>query len=98
VQFEDITHPAVLIQIAPASRHVFVQGGVRMPQRLPWAPDLTLASAIGECGGFTDFAGGPKIRLVREGKVVGIYRLKDIQKEPATDPPLLPGDQVIVPE
>lgn len=61
------TSPAVSINVAATSRHIFVNGGVRMPQRLQWSADITLASAIGECGGITDFAGGNKVRLVREG-------------------------------
>ena len=92
------THPAVQLQVATANRHVFVSGGVRMPQRLAWTPDITLSAAIGECGGFGDFANGSKIRLIREGRIAGTYRLRDIQKVPSTDPRLLPGDQVVVPE
>jgi polysaccharide export outer membrane protein len=92
------THPTVLINVAATSRHISISGGVRMPQRLQWSPDVTLSSAIGDCGGLGDFGRGDKIRLVREGRIVGVYRLKDIQKEPAWDPKLLPGDQVIVPE
>jgi hypothetical protein len=69
-----------------------------MPQRLPWSADVTLSSAIGDCGGTSDFASGNKIRLVRDGKIVGVYRIKDIRDEPSRDPKLLPGDQVIVPE
>ena len=92
------TRPVVLINVSPINRHVSVSGGVRSPQRLQWSPDVTLSSAIGDCGGFTDFAHGNKISLVRDRKIVGVYRLRDLQKEPARDPKLLPGDQVIVPE
>ncbi|HSI12046.1 MAG TPA: polysaccharide biosynthesis/export family protein [Chthoniobacter sp.] len=92
------TRPVVLINVSPTSRHISVSGGVRSPQRLQWSSDVTLSSAIGECGGFTDFAQGSKIRLVRDGKIAGVYRLKDLQRDPARDPKLSPGDQVIVPE
>lgn len=92
------THPTVLVNVVAASRYVSINGGVRMPQRLPWNVDVTLSSAIGDCGGLSDFGRGNKIRLVRERRIVGVYRLKDIRDEPSKDPKLLPGDQVIVPE
>lgn len=92
------SHPSVLITVAVNGRYVSISGGVRMPQRLQWSPDSTLSSAIGDCGGLDGFGRGDKIRLVREGKIVGLYRLKDLQKDPAKDPKLLPGDQVIIPE
>jgi polysaccharide export outer membrane protein len=92
------THPTVIINIAPVARFVSVSGGVRAPQRLPWNTDLTLTSAIGNCGGFGDFGGGNKIRIIRESKVFGIFNIRDIQKDFSKDPKLLPGDQVVVPE
>jgi len=92
------TRPTVLINVAAAGRYVSIHGGVRTPQRLPWSADVTLSSAIGDCGGLTDFAGGSKIRLVRDRRIIGVYRLKDFRDDPAKDPKLLPGDQVIVPE
>jgi polysaccharide export outer membrane protein len=92
------THPTVLINVAPATRIVSVSGGVRQPQRLPWSPDLTLSSAIGNCAGLSDFGSGKGIRIIREGKIAGLYNLAEIQKDPSKDPKLLPGDQVVVRE
>jgi len=92
------THPTVLINIAQAMRYVSISGGVRAPQRLQWSADLTLSSGIGNCQGLSDFGSPKGIRIIREGKVAGTYNLKDIQKDPAVDPKLLPGDQVVVRE
>jgi len=92
------TRPTVIISIATVARYVSVSGGVRAPQRLQWTPDLTLSSAIGNCGGTGDFSNGKNIRIIREAKVFGAFNLKDLQKDPAKDPKLLPGDQVFVPE
>jgi polysaccharide export outer membrane protein len=92
------TRPTVIISIANVARYVSVSGGVRAPQRLPWNTDLTLSSAIGNCGGLGDFSNGKGIRIIREAKVFGLFNLKEIQKDPAKDPKLLPGDQVVVPE
>ena len=92
------TRPTVIISIAQVARFVSVSGGVRAPQRLQWNPDLSLSSAIGNSGGLSDFGSPKNIRIVREGKVVGTYNLKEIQSDPGRDPKLLPGDQVMVRE
>lgn len=82
-------------QVKSGKPQVEVVGGVRMPQKLDWSPDLTLMAAIGNCSG-TGWA-DKRIRLVREGKTIGTYNLRDIQKDSSKDPKLLPGDLVIVP-
>jgi protein involved in polysaccharide export with SLBB domain len=92
------THPTVIIMVATGARFVSISGGVRAPQRLPWSGDLTLSSAIGNCQGLSDFGSGKGIRIVREGKIFGLFNLKDVQADPAKDPKLLPGDQVVVKE
>ena len=91
------TKPTVIISVAQGARWVSVSGGVRAPQRAPWTPDMTLAAAIGNCGGLSDFGSPKGIRVVREGKVLGIFSLKEIEKDPSKDVKLLPGDQVTVP-
>jgi hypothetical protein len=88
----------VLVNVSQATRYVSISGGVRSPQRLSWSSDLTLSSAIGNCQGLSDFGSPKGIRIIREGKVAGTFNLKDIQKDPAVDPKLLPGDQVVVRE
>jgi polysaccharide export outer membrane protein len=92
------TRPTVIINIAQVARFVSVSGGVRAPQRLPWNADLSLSSAIGNCGGLGDFGNAKKIQIIREAKVFGVFSLRDIQKDPSKDAKLLPGDQVVVPE
>ncbi|MDR3404982.1 MAG: polysaccharide biosynthesis/export family protein [Chthoniobacter sp.] len=92
------THPTVLISIAQAMRYVSISGGIRSPQRLSWSSDLTLSSAIGNSGGLSDFGSPKGIRIIREGKIAGTFNLNEIQKDPAKDPKLLPGDQVVVRE
>jgi len=92
------THPTVLINVAQSTRYVSISGGVRAPQRLLWSADLTLSSAIGNCGGLSDFGSGRGIRIIRDSKIVGAFELKQLQKDPSKDPKLMPGDQVIVRE
>ena len=92
------THPTVLINVAQSTRYVSISGGVRAPQRLLWSADLTLSSAIGNCGGLSDFGSGRGIRIIRDGKIAGAFDLKLLQKDPSKDPKLMPGDQVLVRE
>jgi len=91
-------HPTVVIEASPAAQIVAISGGVSSPQLLPWRPGLTLSSAVADCGGLSEFSSGKGIRVVRSGKVIGPCSLKDVARNPAKDPKLLPGDQVIVPE
>ena len=90
------TNPTVIINVAQGARFISISGGVRQPGRMPWSSDLTLASAIGNAGDINDFGNPKGIRVIRDGKVFGTYNLKDISNDPAKDPKLLPGDQVIV--
>jgi polysaccharide export outer membrane protein len=92
------TQPTVIINIASVARYVSVSGGVRAPQRLQWTTDLTLSSAIGNCQGISDFGSDKGIQIIRGSKIAGTYNLKEIRKDPAKDPQLLPGDQVLVRE
>lgn len=94
------TKPTVIINVRQSGeqRSVSLSGGVRQTGRRLWTADTTLSSAIADAGGLGDFGNGKGIRIIREGKVFGVYNYKDIQKDPAKDVRLLPGDQVIVPE
>ena len=94
------TRPIVIIttqQVAP-QRSISVSGGVRQAGRLPWSADMTLCSAITAAGDLDDFSSGKNIRIIRESQIFGTYNKKDLDKDPAKDPKLLPGDQVVVPK
>ena len=88
--------PTVTINLAPGLRTVSVIGGVKSPGRVTWTVDLTLQTAIAERGDIDEFGDSKGIRLIRDAKVVGVYDLREIAKEPGKDPKLLPGDQIIV--
>ncbi len=81
---------------------VTMSGGVRNPGPLPWTADLTLLSAIRMTGGLSDFAGTWHIRIVRNGKPLREYSLKELEMYSDIDakrlPKLLPGDQVVIPD
>ncbi len=86
------TRATATISVAAQSRVVTVGGQVRAPQRMMWTMDLTLNSAISAAGGTADFASN-KIKLTRGGTVT-FFSKKDLEKNPAQDPRLLPGDRV----
>lgn len=90
------SHPTISVQSQTGQRFVIVGGAVRQPGRIPYSPDLTLMSAINAAGGTNDFAKQAAF-LTREGKRQQ-YDLKQIRKEPGTDPKIVPGDQIEVPQ
>lgn len=90
------TQPTVIINPTPDVRTVSVNGGVRAPGPMTWSEDLTLRSAIGGRGGLSDFSDKKGIQIIREGKVAGRYNWSELEKDPAKDPKLLPGDQIWV--
>jgi protein involved in polysaccharide export with SLBB domain len=55
-----------------------------------------LRTAIENVGGLDDFGNKKGVRLIRDGKIIQVYNLKDLEKDPSKDPKLLPGDQVFV--
>ncbi len=91
------TNPTVVINVAAVPRFVSVSGGVRAPQRLQWLAEMTLSSAVGNCQGLSDFGSPKGVKLVRDGRILAVFNLKDIEKDPSRDVKLLPGDQVVVP-
>ncbi len=92
------TQPTVIISQIQGTRMVTVIGGVKNPGRVLWNGDLTLTTAIGQCGGPGDFPDLKKVRIIRDSRIIGTFSIPQINKNPALDPTLLPGDQVVVPE
>ena len=78
------------------TRFVSVAGGVRVPQRIPWSPDLTLLSAIELCGG-APWKDPRKVRITRAGERIEVT-MQPIYKRQEPDPKLQPGDKIEVPE
>jgi protein involved in polysaccharide export with SLBB domain len=92
VEAEIFRFPTATIYVEAQTRWVTVGGAVRNPSRVPWAPDLTLLTALSSAGGDSDFA-GDKVELIRGGKRA-LYSKKRIQKDPSNDPLLKPGDRI----
>jgi polysaccharide export outer membrane protein len=76
-------------------RNFYVTGEVRGPGRYPYGGDLTVSQAIVAAGDFTDKANRKNVKLIRangrEKMTLNLIRVE------APDPPIYPGDQIIVP-
>jgi len=92
------TNPTVNITLQTTARVVSVTGGVRQPQRLPWTADLTLRAAVDLAGGLGEFSNGKGVRHIRDGQILNTYNFRDLQRNPASDPRVSPGDEVYVPQ
>jgi len=84
------------VTILPGDRYVSVGGEVRTPNRVLYAADLTLLSAINSCGGFTEYANRKAVRITR-GKDTFQVDCVQAQRGTGTDPAIYPGDQIYVP-
>jgi polysaccharide export outer membrane protein len=92
---EIYTNPTITVSVPMQARFVSVGGEVRMPQRIPYTPDLTVLTAISAAGGFTEYASQSRVRLVRGGKVVKVD-IRKVRKDPSTDISVEPGDSIEV--
>src|SRR5689334_6248042 len=68
------------------TKFVSVTGGVQVPRRIPWSPDLTLLSAIHLCGGVS-WKDPHKVRVTRGGERFEIT-MRPILKNQEPDPKL----------
>src|ERR1700676_3227425 len=78
------TNPNVVITMQAQSRFVNVGGEVKAPQRISFTPDLTILTAINAAGGFSQFADGRKVRLLRDNKFI-IIDVNKIRENPSLD-------------
>lgn len=69
------------------------QGGGTVVYR----PGLTLLDAIGEKGGFSDFADVKRVKLIR-GNRTTVHNLKDVGGDPRVNVALQPDDRIIIPQ
>jgi protein involved in polysaccharide export with SLBB domain len=69
---EIYTKPTVNVSInggdIMSASYVTVMGEVKAERQVAITTNMTVLSAIAQCGGFTDFADKRKVRLVRNGK------------------------------
>jgi polysaccharide biosynthesis/export protein VpsN len=79
-----------------AQRFFYIGGEIRNPGRFPWSDDTTLMKAISIASGFTDYANRSKVELVH-GRERRVYNCAEMQRNPAKDVLVRPGDTINVP-
>jgi len=89
------SNPTITVSVPQSARFVNVGGEVRLPQRVPYTPDLTVLSAVTAAGGLTEYASQSRVKLYRNMQTVTID-MRKIRKDPSNDVPLQPGDTIEV--
>ena len=87
----------ITVNVVMPQQFIFVDGAVRLPNRIQLVAGLTLLQAISAAGGANDFANQEKVQLIR-GEANVIYNVKELRKTPEKDPLLEAGDRIFVPE
>ncbi len=93
---ENRIYRSLTVNVVPPAQSYFVRGEVRAPGRYQLSSGITLMQAIAAAGGYTDYAGVRRVRLVRGGRTRRI-NLRDIEREPAEDIELKSDDVIIIP-
>jgi hypothetical protein len=82
------------LNAASATGTMVIAGAVKRPGIHVWTNDMTVGKAIANQGG-VDEAAGDAIKVVRKGDIFQ-YSRDAIQKDPASDPKVLPDDYIEV--
>ena len=78
-------------------RFVYVGGFVKLPNRYPYTPGLTVLKAISAAGDFSEFGDKTKVTITRTGDVKELMDCKAAIDNPSLDRALFPGDRIYVP-
>lgn len=84
----------VLVQYE--NRFIFVNGHVKLPNRLVYVPNMTVLKAIASAGGFDDYADQSGVTVTRADGTVEKVDCKKALKRPELDLPVYPDDKVQV--
>ncbi len=84
------------VAVTPGDRVFYVRGEVRQPGRQIYVGQITVTKAITSAGDFTEFANPSSVLLIRANGERFKLNCNSILSGDAPDPPVFPGDQVIV--
>ena len=85
------------VTVTGQQRVYYVGGEVKQPGRQLYIGTVTVTKAIQSAGDFTDFANRSKVWLIRNnGERIKVNCIKAAE-DPSLDPPVYPGDQILVP-
>ena len=94
-----LQNPSVIVLVKEYnSQRITVEGNVNKPGVFPMTGEMTLLQAIAQAGGFTTNADKTVIlfRMADGKRLAGKYDVPGIRAGDVEDPPLQPGDIVIV--
>jgi polysaccharide export outer membrane protein len=89
------THVTVTIKTS-GDRVYFVRGEIKNPGRLIYVGPITVSKAITSAGDFTDYANHHNVDLIRGNGKQYELNIDRILEGRADDPPVFPGDQIVV--
>ena len=89
------THLTVTVKTT-SDRVYYVQGEVKMPNRMIYTGPITVTKAITSAGDFTDFANHHNVDLKRANGKLFTLDCDKILRGDLPDPPVFPGDQIYV--
>jgi polysaccharide biosynthesis/export protein VpsN len=89
------THLTVTVKTT-SDRLYYVQGEVKMPNRMVYTGPITVTKAITSAGDFTDFANHHNVDLKRANGKIYTLDCDKILRGDLPDPPVFPGDQIYV--
>ena len=82
----------------PARPYVYIQGEVKLPNKVPLERGMTLMRAIAIVGGLTEWANEKGVQIMSEAASgeKRLFNLKDIRALKVPDPPLKGGDVIYI--
>jgi polysaccharide export outer membrane protein len=89
------THLNVTVK-TPNDRVYYVRGEVKAPGRMLYTGVITVSKAITSAGDFTDFASRSDVMLIRANGDRFKLNINKILAGEVPDPPVYPGDQIVV--
>jgi polysaccharide export outer membrane protein len=90
------THLTVTVQTS-SHRTYFVRGEVNHPNQVEYLGPVTVTKAIAAAGDFTDYANRKKVVLIKANHKRYVVNCDKIVAGQIEDPPVFPGDQIVVP-
>lgn len=93
---DDKIYLRITVNVVTPQQFIFVNGEVKLPNKYQLVSGMTLSQAIAAAGSYTEYKERRKVQLIRGGRVT-LYNMEQIEQNPALDPAMEPGDQVVVP-
>ncbi|HEX7654303.1 MAG TPA: polysaccharide biosynthesis/export family protein, partial [Verrucomicrobiae bacterium] len=85
------------VTVKAGDRVFYVRGAVGNPNRQIYVGQMTVTKAIASAADFNDFADRKHVLLIRANGKRFTINCNKILKGEAPDPPVFPGDQIVVP-